>query len=486
MPETRLKCPSCEAVLKLAAPLAPGKAIKCPKCAATIRAPAAAAKSSGPTGGNVRPAPRTQPARKAQPEEEPDEEIEDEEEAPRPKKGARRAVDEDEEQPRKRKRRKKGGKDEEGSRKKLLWIGIGGGAALLVGIVVLVFILKGSGSGGGDGKGGGKGGGTEGGDAAFRELDSFNTGVPKISDERGARLSYGLAVTRDGKTAVVSAPKGGGKKLRIFDIDQQKQVGAAELNVDFIHQVRISPDKSWLACYVNRRETIELRDLKTGTLARVLKPEKQFGGGSLEHVAFAPRSDLIVGVDGREVFGWDCKSGRQTFSFKAHEDHIVGQAFLPDGRLVTSGQDQMIKIWDLSTKTAAKTIRLDEGIVEALVVSPDGKLAGSMQRTPASEKELGTFLAVWDLEKGTKISRMQDKYNLGRGLHFLPGNKFLAAGGGFHFILWDVASGTKKVIVQEGLSRKLDEMIYDFDVTENGTVFIFRWDGRLQRWAVKE
>ena len=41
MAETRVKCPSCEAVLKLAAPIPPGKAIKCPRCAATIRAPGA-------------------------------------------------------------------------------------------------------------------------------------------------------------------------------------------------------------------------------------------------------------------------------------------------------------------------------------------------------------------------------------------------------------------------------------------------------------
>src|SRR5262245_47492302 len=83
MPETRLKCPSCEAVLKLAAPLAPGKAIKCPKCAATIRAPAATGKSGGPVAAS-RPAPRPQAVRKPKPEEEPDEEAEDLDDEDRP------------------------------------------------------------------------------------------------------------------------------------------------------------------------------------------------------------------------------------------------------------------------------------------------------------------------------------------------------------------------------------------------------------------
>jgi len=143
-----LKCPSCEGLLKLSAPLAPGKAIKCPKCGAAVPAPAATGKSGGPVAAS-RPAPRPQAVRKPKPEEEPDEEAEDldEEEAPRPKKAARRAADDEDERPSKRKRKKT--RDEDSSRKKLLWIGIGGGAALLVGIVVLVFILKGSGSGGG-------------------------------------------------------------------------------------------------------------------------------------------------------------------------------------------------------------------------------------------------------------------------------------------------------------------------------------------------
>jgi hypothetical protein len=141
MPETRLKCPSCGAVLKLAAPLAPGKAIKCPKCAGVIRPSADGGKTAGPTGANVRPGPRPQPARKGRPEEPPAEDAEDieEEESPQPKKRVRRAVDEEEEQPRKRKKKR----DEEGQRKKLLWIGIGGG--LVVAAAVVLIVVLGSG-----------------------------------------------------------------------------------------------------------------------------------------------------------------------------------------------------------------------------------------------------------------------------------------------------------------------------------------------------
>jgi hypothetical protein len=94
---------------------------------------------------------------------------------------------------------------------------------------------------------------------------------------------------------------------------------------------------------------------------------------------------------------------------------------------------------------------------------------------------------IWDLEKGTKVSTMRDEHIFGLKMRFLPGNKLLAIGGGFSFVLWDVPSGTKKAVLREGTSIKdSDSMIYDFAVTEDGTVFIFRWDGSLQRWAVKE
>src|SRR5262249_4780888 len=141
MPETRLKCPSCEGLLKLSAPLAPGKAIKCPKCGAAVRAPAATGKSGGPVAAS-RPAPRPQAVRKPRPEEEPDEEAEDlddEEEAPRPKKGARRAADDEDEDfdDRPRKRGKKSKKKQ--GNPLLLWGSIGGGIAAILIVVVVLF-----------------------------------------------------------------------------------------------------------------------------------------------------------------------------------------------------------------------------------------------------------------------------------------------------------------------------------------------------------
>src|SRR6266498_2747007 len=140
MPETKLKCPSCEAVLKLTAPVAPGKAIKCPKCGAAIRVPATAGKASGPAAGVTRAAPYPQPMRRAQPEEEPDEEAEDfeDEEAPRPKKKTRRGVEEEDDFDELPRKRRKKSKKKQGNLA-LLWGLVGGGAGLVVIVLVVLF-----------------------------------------------------------------------------------------------------------------------------------------------------------------------------------------------------------------------------------------------------------------------------------------------------------------------------------------------------------
>jgi hypothetical protein len=474
MPETRLKCPSCEAVLKLTAPLSPGKAIKCPKCGKAVSAPSAAGKPGGQIAGS-RPGPRPQAVRKPKPEEEPDEEAEDlddEEETRRPKKAARRAADDEDEEPRKRKRKKT--RDEDGSRKKLLWIGIGGGAALVVGIVVLVFILKGSGSGGGDGKGGGKGSGTDGDGGGFstREVDSFNTGV----NVKGSDAA--LAVSSDGKIAVISASQGP-KRIKIFDLEKKQQIAAFDPSGERGHAVLVSPGNAWVACYQSSfAKAIELRSLKTGELIRTLTAPE---GGSIDRVAAGPRSDILAGAGSGEVFGWDCRTGQQAFHWKAHEKDIVGMGFLPDGKLVTSSHDHTLKIWDVNTRNAVKTIQLQGDLTLQLALSPDGKLAASMEdkKQPGDAPGSGATIYVWNLETGSKVSQMRRRlfYNTWK-MRFLPDNKTLVISVFEYLGFWDATRGVN--ISEEKIPLE------SLAVTSSGMLVILYVDGILHLVEVKE
>lgn len=142
MPETKLKCPSCNVVLKIPDTIAPGKSIKCPKCAETIRIPGA-------------PAPRPKQRVPVEDDEETEqtadeenEEAEDEADTQPAKKAARREAETDDEPVKKKKKKKR--KQESGSNKKLLWFGVGGGTAVLGVVLILVLTLGGKGEKRGD------------------------------------------------------------------------------------------------------------------------------------------------------------------------------------------------------------------------------------------------------------------------------------------------------------------------------------------------
>src|SRR5262245_37751630 len=123
MAPTRLTCPSCQAALKLAGDIPPGKTIRCPKCSTAFRVPPPADEPDEPDGVEEAPrsAVRRGPApavRKSRSEEEDSDERQEIEEK------------EQEERPRKRKSKKR--QKEASSNKKLyLWLGAGGGRCSL-------------------------------------------------------------------------------------------------------------------------------------------------------------------------------------------------------------------------------------------------------------------------------------------------------------------------------------------------------------------
>jgi WD40 repeat protein len=367
-------------------------------------------------------------------------------------------------------------------KKKLLWFGIGGGAGVVALVVVLILVL-----GGGSGKDGGKSGngGREGG-FHTREVDSFNA---EIKDFPAA-----LAVSKDGTMVVASGGKGP-NRVRIFDVPTKKRIAAFDPTSAGLHEVAISPDKTWLACYKHREEPgdfIELRDLKTGGLVHKLAREKTTQ--RLESVAFSPRSDLIAAIShGREIVVWECKSGKQIHLWEPSTTWLRCLDFLPDGRLVTTCDDKTMKIWDLSTKTAVKTIKLEGDRPTQLAISPDGKLAASMEYKPPLKKknifDVGDTVFVWNLETGQQVSHFR-RIDMGSSwrMRFLADNRSIAISPGIDLEFWDAITGTNKLVAQSMKDwENGQKAISAFAVAADGRLFLLREkEGTLQIWEAKD
>jgi hypothetical protein len=320
MPETRLKCPSCEAVLKLTAPLSPGKAIKCPKCGAAVRAPAATGKPGGSVAAS-RPAPRPQAVRKPKPEEEPDEEAEDlddEEEAPRPKKGARRAADDEDEDfdDRPRKRGKKSKKKQ--GNPLLLWGSIGGGVAAVLLVVVVLFATgvlggKKGDQGGSEKKGSGKGGVD--GDENPAQRPPVGTPPKPATGVRAEKDVQVLAYSPDGKylaTSLRVAPKvrGGhfGGAVKVWDLGTAQELAKFEGHAEEIRQLAFSPDGQLLASSSDGE--LRLWDLRTRSLLHRLADTKGEPPLGARLLAFAPNGKHVVSMSQGLVVSWDVATGK--------------------------------------------------------------------------------------------------------------------------------------------------------------------------------
>jgi WD40 repeat protein len=388
---------------------------------------------------------KTAPVKKRPPpNEEEDREDEDSGErvaarkAPRPaaKRGREDEDDpdeEDEEDERPRRKGKKGKREEaEGSGKTVLFLAIGGGAVVLVGALVLLIVLLRPSKKGDDGKPGAPGG--PGGTAAVN-APKFSVQFSLDAGPVGGVVEIALS---PGGKKVVRSSEGSASNVRIFDLTTKQLTASIDAPVsERARDIAISPDSRLLAvCETD----LQLRDLNTGAVVRTLRKETKPGELELRprRVAFSPKGDLVVAAGNGELVGWAPDTGKQLFAFEAHGGGIYHLRFLSDGKLVTCGGDNTIKVFDLPNTqpiSRIQTARIPEGVA----VTADGKkVAGEI-----------SFDAVyiWDLGTGAVLKKLSTpESRFAKRALFLPDNKTLLmyerVGNDKGCLYWDVEVGS--------------------------------------------
>jgi WD40 repeat protein len=104
--------------------------------------------------------------------------------------------------------------------------------------------------------------------------------------------------------------------------------------------------------------------------------------GAYLNVAFSPDGQrLVTGGEGDTVKIWNVQTGQELKILSGHTGDVCAVAFSPDGRwLATAGEDTTVRIWDAATWKPRYTLRGHTGLVSSLAFSPKGQYLVSGSR----------------------------------------------------------------------------------------------------------
>ena len=226
-----------------------------------------------------------------------------------------------------------------------------------------------------------------------------------------------IAFSPDGKILAAAGlcfhpekPSGSTNRLAFWEVGSWRKLnvlanaGAGANEWEAAATAAFSNDGRLLA--VGHRDgTVRLWDFKEQRLLKELDGQKGSGSGFGASVKFSADSHWLASVayGGRDLFLYDLKDPehpRLVLAERAHSGNCWSAAFAPDNRsLVSSGNDGLIKFWNLESLTVALTLEHSYGPGVFISFSPDGNLL-------ASQDAHGT-IKVWPAPSFERITQKE-------------------------------------------------------------------------------
>jgi WD40 repeat protein len=267
----------------------------------------------------------------------------------------------------------------------------------------------------------------------LRDVASGEKIATFVSDEPASPV-----FSPDGKTL---ATAGWDNTLMLWDVATGRSTAIRSDSADGVRPVAFGRDGKTLVS-AGSYGTIKLWDIATGKTTAVFRTGSPCGG-----VALSPDGKTLASGhwDGTVTL-WDPASGRNTATLVPSFFQLLLElfwarptvrtvAFSPDGRTLAASTEQVINLWDVTSRRNTAILWGHTHWVTSVAFSPDGKTlaSGSADKT----------VNLWDVSSGRRIRTLRGHSSFVQSVAFSPDGRILAVGSSEMAVrLWDLAAGT--------------------------------------------
>jgi dipeptidyl aminopeptidase/acylaminoacyl peptidase len=190
-------------------------------------------------------------------------------------------------------------------------------------------------------------------------------------------------------------------------------------------------------------------------------------------VAFSPDGKLIATGGNFNIELWDVTSGKRLRELTGHESPVYSVAFSPDVKMLASGGgDRLVRLWEVATGNEITQMKGHGEEVRSVCFSPDGKqlVSGSGDKT----------VRFWDVATGKELWRIdEDKWVY--SVAFSPTGKLLAIGSmNSQIHIYDITSGQ---VVRTLVGHKM--LVYSLAFSADGRLLASgSHDNTVRLWDV--
>ena len=236
-----------------------------------------------------------------------------------------------------------------------------------------------------------------------------------------------------------------------------------------VWSLAISPNGQLIAIG-NDRSTIELFDRQTGEFSKVLREHANV----IRSLVMTQTGKIVSGDGDGNINIWNRDDSLER-RLEGHSASIWSLAVSPNGQtLISSSEDESIRIWNLATGEADEIILSQDTVVYAVAFGPDGQIFASAGKDKV--------IKIWNAKDLTQLKSLPGHQDVIRAIAISPDGKYLVSGSWDKTVkVWELQSG-KLITTFKGHQDRVVTVAISRD---SRTVFSGSIDNTIKVWSIE-